>query len=1033
MMTRSLCFSVSFFILYLGSDAQWTSIDLGPDQVVSNITMAGPTKTLAACGGQLFGSIDGGDTWNGWTPQLVAGIPLVAITQEMIFQNEITGFIAGSLDFNNAYYIGRSTDGGQIWPATFTADDGAYPRTFYDIQFLSPANGFAGGTNGLLVRSVDGGATWTLMTSGTTEVIRNIHFSSLSTGLLVLGESILRTVNGGANWSEVATGEELRGVSVSADGTYFVAGDQMLLQSTDEGATWTTTVAPIGGVRELRAITDDLILVATAGGLFITHNGGLWWETPPPPVNANTWDMTVNANGDLLVSAANGTVFRTTPPYRGGPVVDTQVTRSPFCGYTEIHLDAEGDPSLSYSWTLNDEVVANTMDASIMVTQSASTGEVELQASNGIHTTNSTSTVSLFVFPEFEIDAGVAQSICPGSNGTISATGAPATAAYAWAPSAGLSSPNASTTSVTWPTEQVFTVTATNGPCASTDSVTLTPLSTVQNMAFTEVLTAPLPINDLEVLNVNSIHVLHEPTGTSSYLWSADAGATLHEETFISRYNFSMFDPCNGVAYIGAGINVHTSDAWRTVTMDTLEWYGEASHGCTFLNPMVGFCIRSHFLDQRHELIRTIDGGLNWNVIMDTIPNQQRDFAHISADTIYFAFVRNGSELHFSRTTDGGSSWSDTILFNGPGNYLYSNMAFGNGRSGHIHKNGRDNHFKTSDGGITWQQYSIPQLPGFAQLHSLTMMGDTTAFFHYGDVLYRNSHGGRCWQAVGTVPGMSAEEFRILDNGVLFMERYGNTVHRSDLSAHAPELSFSIDCAICDGELPTMNNGSFGHDSYMWSINDAPAGTGIQPSWNAPPDEGTYSISLIATLDGISDTITHELQVASPQSIIDQSGSTQITINEPLDLYVELSGSDEIGTVTWLHDGSVVPGATEPILHVPSADPSDAGVYLCRILTACGTLWSQPIVADVSVSSMDPDSAFAPILFPNPTSGMVTIRPTNNQVQTFTVHDATGKVLEQIMIHGPYQLDMTRFAAGLYSILVCDINGRRYRVTVQKT
>jgi photosystem II stability/assembly factor-like uncharacterized protein len=55
---------------------------------------------------------------------------------------------------------------------------------------------------GTILRTVDGGATWTLQSSGTTNWLFGVSFVDANTGTAV-GDfgTILRTMNGGATWT----------------------------------------------------------------------------------------------------------------------------------------------------------------------------------------------------------------------------------------------------------------------------------------------------------------------------------------------------------------------------------------------------------------------------------------------------------------------------------------------------------------------------------------------------------------------------------------------------------------------------------------------------------------------------------------------------------------------------------------------------------------------------------------------------------------------------------------------------------------
>lgn len=77
----------------------------------------------------------------------------------------------------------------------------------YDVHYVSATNGFAGGASAALVKSTDGGATYSLVSGapGGTSQIAGIS-GNANNILYVCGLNIYRTTNGGTNWLTAFTG-----------------------------------------------------------------------------------------------------------------------------------------------------------------------------------------------------------------------------------------------------------------------------------------------------------------------------------------------------------------------------------------------------------------------------------------------------------------------------------------------------------------------------------------------------------------------------------------------------------------------------------------------------------------------------------------------------------------------------------------------------------------------------------------------------------------------------------------------------------
>lgn len=140
---------------------------------------------------------DGGITWQ------MMNIPTNdAFFQDVYFVNSTTGWITGNTS------IAKTTDGGNTWAAQTTPFNYGFPG----IHFSDPMNGWAGGWYGILLRTTNGGATWTeqqLNLPDYTHVLA-VQATSPQVGW-VAGYGggaqsrpfVKQTTNGGATWTDV--------------------------------------------------------------------------------------------------------------------------------------------------------------------------------------------------------------------------------------------------------------------------------------------------------------------------------------------------------------------------------------------------------------------------------------------------------------------------------------------------------------------------------------------------------------------------------------------------------------------------------------------------------------------------------------------------------------------------------------------------------------------------------------------------------------------------------------------------------------
>jgi len=150
---------------------------------------------------------------------------------------------------------------------------------------------------------------------------------------------------------------------------------------------------------------------------------------------------------------------------------------------------------------------------------------------------------------------------------------------------------------------------------------------------------------------------------------------------------------------LGFASDSHTGKIWKTddgaATWNLLNnnlFVGKL----TFISPDTGFAITDS------GLAKTVDGGLQWNVVL----NPQNVFWW--NEPIFFNSVigitvqenANGDSILVFKTTDGGDNWF--LLSSNPGfiGVLLFDVSFPDSLNGFI--TGETNVFETSDGGLTW-------------------------------------------------------------------------------------------------------------------------------------------------------------------------------------------------------------------------------------------------------------------------------------------------------------------------------------------
>ncbi len=216
-----------------------------------------------------------GDGLAGTWRQLSAGT--VEPVRDMVFPSPRTGILLAG-----ANEIRRTADDGISWSAV------ALPVAAR-LNALATRDGivWAVGEGGTILRSDDGGATWSKQESGTREAFADVSFGSAADGWAIAPDSIWHTTDGGERWQPVPAAPALE-----AGGTYSAA---------ESGRKYSAV--------ESRDAANGYVLLAEENGLadpFVTEDAGSSWRKAeysekPPAADAFARADLINLNGIWLL------------------------------------------------------------------------------------------------------------------------------------------------------------------------------------------------------------------------------------------------------------------------------------------------------------------------------------------------------------------------------------------------------------------------------------------------------------------------------------------------------------------------------------------------------------------------------------------------------------------------------------------------------------------------------------------------------------------------------------------------------------
>ena len=298
----------------------WTTIIIDPDptsfwNLYSIFFIDENTGWMTGSTTHTYKTTDGGMTWS-----------------FLNFAPEYGGADIQFIDQNNGWMVSggtvyRTTTGGQYWDLYFINfnNPGDYP---YAIHFIDANTGWVVGGNpanggGLISKTIDGGVTWTVQSSGITESLYSVYFTNPNTGWAVGNDKILNTIDGGANWvvqtllipenSIVANS-----VKFTNDSTGFVVGNLgAIYKTTNTGIDWVSqrnSVVPYNNRFEgLDFINETTgFAVGILGSIVKTTDGGNNWTVKNSGLSVPLYNVDMIDSLTGWVTGGSGKIIKTT-------------------------------------------------------------------------------------------------------------------------------------------------------------------------------------------------------------------------------------------------------------------------------------------------------------------------------------------------------------------------------------------------------------------------------------------------------------------------------------------------------------------------------------------------------------------------------------------------------------------------------------------------------------------------------------------------------------------------------------------------
>jgi photosystem II stability/assembly factor-like uncharacterized protein len=222
------------------------------------------------------------DPINGWE-WIYTGYNYILTDIEFPEGQNLIGYTGGqSVTYNGLGIMLKTTDGGDTWtPLTEPGIDGVERFSFPTLT-----TGYTAGWTDDIMKTTDGGQTWTnLSVVSDVYYYASIEFKDENNGIVLVNMNstdakTLYTSDGGATWTEGTGNQAFMDVTWAGGNTWYSTGYSNVCKSTDNGATWTTIYTQGALLIGADFLTPDYgIAAGDYGQVITTKDGGQTWET----------------------------------------------------------------------------------------------------------------------------------------------------------------------------------------------------------------------------------------------------------------------------------------------------------------------------------------------------------------------------------------------------------------------------------------------------------------------------------------------------------------------------------------------------------------------------------------------------------------------------------------------------------------------------------------------------------------------------------------------------------------------------------
>ncbi|WP_372934787.1 YCF48-related protein [Mariniphaga sediminis] len=279
----------------------WNKLNTNFTDNLNSITLITEDTIKITSSNKLFTSNNGGNTWE-----------MAPISGGIVNDSYFISSSEGHAVCNNGTIL-KTLDGGESWTKKLSTN--TFPSDFFRIVFTNDSVGFATREHNEIFKTTDRGENWQRIKG--LDAIYDMHFLDNETGYLSGEHGVMyKTTDGGSNWQYISpTGRiyayEIYGIFfVNENEGYATGARGRILKTTNGGNTWHEYAPTYIDIKQLDFISDSIAYILVGNEIHKTTDGGktiINMGAPLPGEKTRQFDFIDDLTGYSISGGETGT------------------------------------------------------------------------------------------------------------------------------------------------------------------------------------------------------------------------------------------------------------------------------------------------------------------------------------------------------------------------------------------------------------------------------------------------------------------------------------------------------------------------------------------------------------------------------------------------------------------------------------------------------------------------------------------------------------------------------------------------------